>query len=210
MKRRHLIGVGLYAALTPMVTFADRSGRVYRIGILTPLEQQWESEAFRSALRKLGFTEDPVTTPQIADTKKAAPEIGLDIGLFPAKDPAEVDAGLESAVKWRADAALWLAGQAATLEQRPTELALAHKLSVMYALKRDVRAGGLISYFAEYSELFGRVAIYVAKMLTGAKPADLPIEQPTKFELVINLKTATALGLTVPQSMLQRADEVIE
>src|SRR5262249_32312527 len=142
--------------------------------------------------------------------KKTAPEIGLDVGLFPAKDPAELDAVLESAVKWRADAALWLAGQAATLEKRTTELALQRRLPVMYALKRDVRAGGLISYFPDYTELFGSVGVYVAKILKGAKPADLPVEQPTKFELVINLKTAKALGLTVPQSLLGRADEVIE
>jgi putative ABC transport system substrate-binding protein len=80
----------------------------------------------------------------------------------------------------------------------------------MCALKRDVRAGGLISYFAEYAELFGRVGVYVAKILNGAKPADLPVEQPTKFELVINLKTAKALGLPVPQLLLAQADEVIE
>ena len=153
---------------------------------------------------------DPVTTPQIADMKNAAPEMRLDIEMFPVRGPAELDAVLEAAVKWHGDAALWLAGQAATLEKRTAELALDHKLPVMYALKRDVRAGGLISYFAEYAELFGRVAVYVAKILNGAKPADLPVELPTKFELVINLKTAKALGLSVPQLLLVQADEVVE
>jgi putative tryptophan/tyrosine transport system substrate-binding protein len=90
------------------------------------------------------------------------------------------------------------------------ELAARHRIAAMYGSRGSVEAGGLISYGANYADLARRTASFVDKVLKGAKPADLPIEQPTKFDLAINLKTAKALGLTIPPSLLLRADQVIE
>ena len=97
-----------------------------------------------------------------------------------------------------------------THRARLAELALKYRIPAMYSLREHAEAGGLMAYTADQNALRRRAAVFVDKILRGAKPADLPVEQPTKFELVINLKTAKALGLTIPSSLLQRADQVIE
>jgi putative ABC transport system substrate-binding protein len=95
-------------------------------------------------------------------------------------------------------------------QQRITELAVAHRLPSMFIVKAWAQAGGLMSYGVDFLPMYGRAAEYVAKILKGAKAADLPVEQASKFELVINLKTAKTLGLTIPPGILAIADEVIE
>ncbi len=95
-------------------------------------------------------------------------------------------------------------------EKRTVGFALKNRLPSMYNRREAVDAGGLMSYGADLSDSYRRVAYYVDRILKGAKPADLPVEQPTKFELVFNLKTAKQIGLTIPQSMLYRADKVIK
>jgi putative ABC transport system substrate-binding protein len=94
--------------------------------------------------------------------------------------------------------------------KRIADFALKSRLPSTYFLREHVDAGGLMYYGADLADIYRRVAYYVDRILKGAKPADLPVEQPTKFELVINLKTATQIGLTIPQSMLYRADKVIK
>jgi putative ABC transport system substrate-binding protein len=96
------------------------------------------------------------------------------------------------------------------LRRRVAEVAARNRLPAIYELRPHVEAGGLISYGADIKDIWRRAAVYVAKILKGARPADLPVEQPKKFELVINLKAAHALALAIPQSVLLRADEVIQ
>jgi putative tryptophan/tyrosine transport system substrate-binding protein len=111
----------------------------------------------------------------------------------------------------RADAVLVVGGLLFSEHQkRLADLAVRIRLPMMVWRRDLVEAGGLLSYAPSFPDMYRRAAIYVDKILKGAKPADLPVEQPTKFDLVINLKTAKALGLTIPQSMLLRADEVIQ
>ena len=97
-----------------------------------------------------------------------------------------------------------------TWRTRLADLALKNRLPTMFAQRQYAEAGGLMAYAADFSDLFRRAATFVDKILKGAKPADLPVEQPAKWELVINLKTAKALGLTIPPSLLLRADQIIE
>jgi putative ABC transport system substrate-binding protein len=154
-------------------------------------------------------------TPSHAPALKALEEAGrtLQVQLQPVemRTAAELEGAFAAMVRERAQAVLVL-GTAIFLaeRQRAAELAIKHRLPTMSNLRDVVEAGGLMSYSPDWDDLYRRGAIYVDKILKGAKPADLPVEQATKFELVINLKTAKALGLTIPPSVLGRADEVIQ
>ena len=128
-----------------------------------------------------------------------------------ARSQADFDAAFSAMKRARADAVILAVNTPFIAHRRRlAELAVSHRLPMMAAAREYTEAGALLSYGTDYADRFRRAAIYVDKILKGAKPADLPIEQPTKFELVINLKTAKALGLTIPQSVLGRADEVIQ
>jgi putative ABC transport system substrate-binding protein len=141
----------------------------------------------------------------------AAKSVGISLQVLRVHDPLEFDAAFSAMARQRAGA-LYVAETAllVTHNIRIVELARRHHLPIMFAIPRLVETGGLMAYGPDSRDMYRRAAIYVDKILKGAKPADLPVEQPTKFELVINLKTAKALGLTIPQSLLQRADQVIE
>lgn len=153
---------------------------------------------------------DPITVPQIRDAERGAPQLGIEARMFPVKAPSDLPATFEQMLAWRADAAVWLSGQSIAFQPATIELTTRHRLPVMVLQRGDVEAGGLISYFPDNGELFRRTAMYVDRILKGTKPGDLPVEQPTKFELAINVKTARALGLAVPPSLLLRADRVVE
>ena len=141
----------------------------------------------------------------------AARERGWKLLSLEIRDAGEVEGAFKAATGARAGALLVFAGGLLDRHaQRIAELAAKSRLPAMYSLRRYVEAGGLISYSADLIEIWRRAAVFVDKILKGTKPADLPVEQPTKFELVINLKAAKAIGLTIPQSVLSRADEVMQ
>ena len=145
------------------------------------------------------------------DTKAAAPQLGITLNSYEVRAPTDFD-GAFNAIKRNRPHALLVFGDPLTVRLRASITAFAAKerLPAIYAQRQFAEAGGLMSYSADLTELFRRSARIVDRILKGAKPADLPVEQPTKFELVINMKTAKALGLTIPPSVLGRADQVIE
>jgi putative ABC transport system substrate-binding protein len=141
----------------------------------------------------------------------AAPALGLSLQIVEARKPDELEAAVASAIRERA-AGLIVVLDPMFLAQRVrlAELANKARLPTIYGIEEHVEAGGLMAYAASRPEIFRRAAAFVDKILRGAKPSDLPVEQPIKFELVVNLKTAKALGLTIPESFLSLADKVIE
>ena len=147
----------------------------------------------------------------MGELQHAARALGVTLQSREVRTLDDFDSVFVATKRERPDALLTLVDPV-TFTQRHliAEFAARERLPAMYAVREFVEAGGLMSYGVDLRDLFRRGASYVDKILKGVKPGDLPIEQPTKFELVINLKTAKALGLTIPQSLLQRADQVIE
>jgi ABC-type uncharacterized transport system substrate-binding protein len=141
----------------------------------------------------------------------AARALGVRVQFVEARGPADIDRAFSDITGAHAGALTGLATSMLNSERRRlVDLAAKNRLPAMYPYREFVDAGGLMAYGADLADLIRRAATYVDKILKGSKPGDLPIEQPTKFEFVINLKTAKALGLTIPPSLLQRADQVIE
>ncbi len=154
--------------------------------------------------------DEPISAPQIRDLDQAATRFGVAFQHHPVRTREDVEASLRQATGWPADAVMRLAGQGLTLGGPMADLALRQRLPAMVLTSVDVRAGGLISYFADHSALWRRVAHLTHRVLSGEAPGELPFERPTRFELAINLVTAKQLGLTISPVLLARADEVIE
>jgi len=141
----------------------------------------------------------------------AARALGVRLQFVEARGPGDFDRAFSDMTRARAGALTVLPSTMFFIERRRlVALAAKHRLPAVYPSREFVDAGGLMAYGSDLADMLRRTATYVDKILKGAKPGDLPVEQPTKFELVVNLKTAKALGLTIPQSLLQRADEVIK
>jgi ABC-type uncharacterized transport system substrate-binding protein len=136
--------------------------------------------------------------------------LGVRLQSVAVRSPADFDRAFSDMTRARAGALIVLPSPIFSERRRLVDLAARNRLPAVYTWREYVDAGGLMSYGPDLADMLRRAATYVDKILKGAKPGDLPIEQPTKFELVINLKTAKALGLTIPPSLLQRADQVIE
>ena len=147
----------------------------------------------------------------LKEAEVAARALGVRLQFVEARGPEDFDRAFSDMTRARAGA-LTVLGSAMFFSERRrlVDLAAKNRLPAVYPWREFVDAGGLMAYGPDLADLFRRAATYVDKILKGAKPADLPVEQPTKFELVINLKTAKALGLTIPPSLLGRADQVIE
>jgi putative ABC transport system substrate-binding protein len=174
-------------------------------------------ELLRAALpglTRVAVIWDPATpshTPAMRAVESTGRAMGLRLQSLAVRSTSAFDDAFSAAVRERAGAVLILSTplfMGGT--KRLAELALAHKLPTMFGPREHVEAGGLLSYSPDRADLYRRAALYVDKILRGANPAELPVQQATKFELVINLKTAKALGLTIPPALLQRADQVIE
>jgi putative ABC transport system substrate-binding protein len=205
------VGVGLVASL------ARPGGNATGIDIMTfelmPKRLELLSELVPQA-RVIALLVNPANTATervIRDMQEAARAQGVQFLILRASTESEIDAAFALLVERHAGA-LIVGADPFFGNQRGQLVALAsrHVVPAIYFFRENVTAGGLMSYGASIPDGYHKAGIYVGKTLNGAKPADLPVQQPTKFELVINLKTAKALGLTVPQSLLTRADEVIE
>jgi len=164
-----------------------------------------------SRVAALGNPTSSVTGPSLRDAERAARALGLKFKAFEARSPEDLASAFSAMTTWRASA-LSTINDAMFFSQRKriVELSTKSRLPAVHPEAEFVQAGGLMSYGPDFHYLFRRSAYFVDKILKGAKPADLPVEQPTKFELVINLRTAKALGLTIPQTLLIRADQVIQ
>lgn len=164
-----------------------------------------------SRVAVLGNPDSPLMAPYWAALRSAAGRLGVSLQDVEVRTAADLDPAFTAIARHRAGAVLVL-GTAITFSERTRLAALArqHRLPTMFELRENVEAGGLMFYGTTGASRAERSAVFIDKILRGARPGDLPVEQPTRLELVINLKTATALGLAIPPAVLARADELIE
>jgi putative ABC transport system substrate-binding protein len=154
---------------------------------------------------------NPAAPPEWEETKTAARTLGLRAELLDVRDSGELTRAFDTAIRQRVDALVIGADGLTQMHQQTiVDLVARNRLPAAYPAREFVEAGGLMAYAVNYPDLYFRFASFVDKIFKGAKPGELPVEQPTKFVLMINLRTAKALGLTIPQSLLLRADEMIE
>jgi putative tryptophan/tyrosine transport system substrate-binding protein len=147
----------------------------------------------------------------LSELEEKAHQIGVDLQVFDASRPEEFETAFEAMAQWRADVLLLYTSPTFYVNYRSiVDLAARQRLPTMYYFREAIEGGGLIGYGADITDLFRLAAKHVARILKGAKPGDLPVEQPTKFEFLINLKTAKTLGVTISPTLIARADEVIE
>ena len=203
-----------------VTSLARPGGNVTGLSVLAPelvgkdlehLTQAVPKASRVAALWHPGALGERTETDMLKAANVAARALGVRLQVVEARGPADFDRAFSDMTRARADALTVLTSSMLFGERRRlVDLAAKHRLPAVYPWREAVDAGGLMAYGPNLADTFRRAATYVDKILKGAKPADLPVEQPTKFELVINLKTAKALGLTIPQSVLGRADHIVE
>lgn len=205
------VGIGHVASL------ANPGGNITGVSMLLTEMSTKGLEALVQAsshVKRLGVLWNPTTPthPLVLNAvESAAKKLGVGLVMVPARTVEDFDQAFATMARERVDGFLVPSSPLSNSQRAPlAELALKHRLPGMFANKANVQAGGLMSYGADFNFMYHRVAIYIDKILKGAKPADLPVEQASKYELVINLRTAKALGFEVPAMLLARADEVIE
>jgi len=204
------VGNGFVASL------ARPGGNITGLATLTPeisgkrLELLKETVPRLSRLAVLGTSTEPGNSQAVRETELAAGASRVQLQYLDVRDPRDIESAFHAASKERADAVLVLVSAVFNAHRTQlVEVAVKSRLPAIYTNSEYVDAGGLMTYGVSITDLFHRAATYVDKILKSAKPADLPVEQPIKFELVINLKTAKQIGLTIPPNVLARADRVI-
>jgi len=204
------VGSGFVASL------ARPGGNITGLSSVAPEMSGKRLELLKEVLPRLarvamiGNSREPGNAPTLRETELAAKALGLQLEEFDVHDPQDIQPAFREASKRRAEAVLVLQSPIANSKRvQFVELATKNRLVAIYPLPEFVDAGGLMSYAPRFTDLFRRAAYYVDKILKGMKPADLPVEQPTKFEFIINLNAAKQIDLTVPPNVLVRADRVI-
>jgi putative ABC transport system substrate-binding protein len=203
------VGTGLVASLArPGGNITGLSD--FTVGVVTKrLELLKEVVPSVSRVAVLWNPTNPTNPVTLKETQTVAPALGVTLLPLEIKDADDIERAFTVIRKERSGALIVFAGVLTTHARRIAELAVKSRLPAIHATSEDVDAGGLMSYGTNFDDLFRRAAVYVDKILKGAKPADLPVEQPTKFDFVINLKTAKQIGVTIPPNVLARADKVI-
>jgi putative ABC transport system substrate-binding protein len=205
------VGSGLVASL------ARPGGNVTGLTIMSPDLVGKQFELLKAVVPKvsrvalLRHPDNPASAAQLREAEAAAQALGVRLQTLEARSPQEIDGAFAAMTRERAGALLVIPDTLFWSQRRQiVDLAVKRRLPSIRIGEAYAEAGGLMSYGPSYRDLERRAATYVDKILKGANPADLPVAQPTKFELVINLKTAKAIGLTIPQPLLQRADQIID